>query len=904
MTNPLLHILIVEGHPADADVLIQVLCQAGYELDTVRVRTEVEYLAHLDPAPDVILCDNNSPSLDAMQALYLLQERRPGLPFLIVSDSIGEWSVVEAIKWGATDYLHRDRLERLCSSVEHAVHERRLREAERNARVALRMSEERYQALAEGIPHIVWTARPNGEIDYVNQQTVEYTGRAAADLVGSGWESSIHPDDLARTLQLWAEAVQSGNPRENEFRLRRADGEYRWHLTRQFVTRDELGEVARWVGTCTDIDDRRCAERELRDSEAFVRAVLDSIDSHIAVLDVNGTIRATNAAWQTFETESCGVNSLGRSVGANYLTACDNSALAGCGDAEAAARGIRTIIAGESPRFTLEYPCHSPRQRRWFMLSVTPLRGAGCVVSHIDITERKEAEEAFQRAQERLQHVITSSPSVLFKLAVDADHIGGLNWVSENVEAVLGYPLGTALSQDWWETNVHPEDRDRVVAERDQGLIGTGRVSTEYRFRHRSGQFRWIRSEVRLVLDATGESIEAIGSWTDVTERRQIEDQYRQAQKMEAFGQLAAGVAHDFNNLLTIINGYSDMLSEELLQTDSHRVMSVEIREAGGRAAALTAQLLAFSRKTIIEPKILNLNELVEQTGKLLNRLIGEDIKLTLKIAPTLHRVRADQSQIEQVIMNLALNARDAMPKGGHLTIETKNIESVVTASLLAPTAQSEQFVQVSVSDTGTGMTDEVKAKIFEPFFTTKGVGKGTGLGLATVYGIVKQAGGQIEVNSTLGTGTTFTVQLPAVSILSSEPRPSGLVSPARGTETILLVEDEQAVRKYTRQALEKQGYKVLEAASGVEAIHVAEKHTGPIHLLVTDVVMPGMGGRDLSEAIRARLPEVRVLFMSGYTDDAVVRHGVVDATDAFLQKPFAPLALARKVRAILDTNV
>ncbi|MBA4189216.1 MAG: hypothetical protein C0467_14560, partial [Planctomycetaceae bacterium] len=648
MAKPLLYVLIVEGSPTDADVLVRDLCQAGYEPDVVRVRTEEDYLAHLDPAPDVILCDTNSPNLNAMQALNLLQERRPGLPFLIVSDSIGEWSVVEAIKWGATDYLHRDRLGRLSSSVEHALHERRLREAERNARVALRMSEERYQALAEGIPHIVWSARPNGEIEYVNQRTVRYTGRAAADLVGSGWEASIHPDDLARTLQLWAEAVQSGNPRENEFRLRRADGEYRWHLTRQFVTRDDTGGVARWVGTCTDIEDRRSVERELRESEAFVRAVLDSIDAHIAVLDVNGTITATNVAWQTFESESWGVDSLERrvGVGANYLTVCDASAVAGCGDAEAAASGIRKIIAGESPRFTLEYPCHSPRQRRWFMLSVTPLKGTGCVVSHIDITERKEAEEAFQRTQERLQHVVTSSPSVLFKLAVDADHIRGVNWVSENVEAVLGYPLGAALAGDWWGTNVHPEDRDRVVAEREQGLIGTGRVATEYRFRHRNGQFRWIRSEIRLVLDATGESIEAIGSWSDVTERRQIEDQYRQAQKMEAFGQLAAGVAHDFNNLLTIINGYSDMLSEELLPTDARHVMSVEIREAGRRAAALTAQLLAFSRKTIIEPKILNLNELVEQTGKMLNRLIGEDITLTLIMTPTLHRVRADQSQI------------------------------------------------------------------------------------------------------------------------------------------------------------------------------------------------------------------------------------------------------------------
>jgi len=291
------------------------------------------------------------------------------------------------------------------------------------------------------------------------------------------------------------------------------------------------------------------------------------------------------------------------------------------------------------------------------------------------------------------------------------------------------------------------------------------------------------------------------------------------------------------------------------------------------------------------------------QVGKMLRRLIGEDVTLITELSPVLARVKADQGQIEQVIMNLAVNARDAMPRGGRLTVATKNTEIQSGDAIPTSDPSPDRFVQLSVSDTGTGMTDEVKAKIFEPFYTTKAIGKGTGLGLATVYGIVKQANGHINVLSTVGVGTTFSVVLPAVIEPESQPASGVPALPTRGTETILLVEDEFAVRKFARLALQTQGYNVLEAGNGSEAIRVAGEHDRLIHLLLTDVVMPGMGGRDLSEAIRVLRPEMQVLFMSGYTDDAIVRHGIVDATDAFVQKPFTPLSLARKVRAVLDAK-
>jgi len=394
-----------------------------------------------------------------------------------------------------------------------------------------------------------------------------------------------------------------------------------------------------------------------------------------------------------------------------------------------------------------------------------------------------------------------------------------------------------------------------------------------------------------------------VGVQTDVTERRMIEAQYRQGQKMEAFGQLAGGVAHDFNNLLTVINGSADMLLSDSQQSDSSRELLSAIREAGQRAAGLTAQLLAFSRKTIIEPKVLDLNEVVAQVGKLFRRVLGEDIILRPILATNLRPVKMDPGQLAQVIMNLSLNARDAMPKGGRLTIETTNIELLPAHASTYGNCQPGLYVRLQITDTGCGMTDEVQAKLFEPFFTTKEIGKGSGLGLATVYGIVKSCLGHIKVWSELGQGTRITVLLPAVLDVPARAVASG-VAPARaGTETLLIVEDEPAVRRLMRIALERQGYQILEARDGAAAILAAERHVGPIHLLLTDVVMPGIGGREVAQRVLARHPTTRVLYLSGYTDDAVVRHGVVEENDAFLQKPFTPLALADKVRMVLDSK-
>jgi PAS domain S-box-containing protein len=402
----------------------------------------------------------------------------------------------------------------------------------------------------------------------------------------------------------------------------------------------------------------------------------------------------------------------------------------------------------------------------------------------------------------------------------------------------------------------------------------------------------------------SGQRVGAVLAFRDVTERRTLEEELRQSQKMEAIGKLAGGIAHDFNNLLTVINGYSEMTLRQLPPDEALAVNVGEIKKAGKRAASLTRQLLAFSRKQVLQPRVLDLNTVISDLKTMLQRLIGEDIDLRTVLEPGLLCVNADPGQIEQVIMNLVVNARDAMPDGGRLTIETENVilsDEYVRHHL---GVKPGPYAMLAISDDGSGMDDETKVRLFEPFYTTKDLDKGTGLGLSTVYGIVKQSMGNIWVYSEKGLGTTFKVYLPSVHAEVEDEQPIQTSQPsAPVSETILLVEDDETVRTLTRTTLEEAGYKVLQAANGAEAVPICEQYSETIHLLLTDVVMPGISGRVVADRLNGLRPHMIVLYMSGYTADAIVHRGVLNAGVNFIAKPFATAALTRKVRELLDAT-
>jgi PAS domain S-box-containing protein len=524
----------------------------------------------------------------------------------------------------------------------------------------------------------------------------------------------------------------------------------------------------------------------------------------------------------------------------------------------------------------------------------------------------KLAEEEVRRSRDQLDVILHGIADAILVYSPS----GALVYSNQAAARMLDFPAHASDRQE--EPSVE-ESLSRVEIMDESGkpmppeqtplriaLKGLETPPTLLRYRLRNPeQERWLITRAKPILDNAGKVRMVISIAQDTTELRKAEEQFRQSQKMEAVGRLAGGVAHDFNNLLTAINGYSDLLLAMMEKEDSRRAYVEEIRKAGDRAASLTNQLLVYSRRQILVSKAVNLNEVASQLETMLRRLIGEDIEFHVRLDRKIDHIKADPGQIEQVILNLVVNARDAMPKGGRLTLETEQVDLAEVTACLNEPAISGQYVRLTVRDTGVGMEDLVKNHLFEPFFTTKKTGRGTGLGLSTVYGIVRQSGGCIGVESEKGKGTAFKVYFPAAGSIAGEPKPAepgADRSQLSGSETILVAEDDFAVRTLVKDILKSYGYRVLEAGNGVEALEVANENHGKIDLLLTDVVMAQMGGRELTDRMKIIRPELKTIYMSGYTDDAVVRHGVFTKAETFLQKPFTPESLARKIRMVLDS--
>ncbi len=512
---------------------------------------------------------------------------------------------------------------------------------------------------------------------------------------------------------------------------------------------------------------------------------------------------------------------------------------------------------------------------------------------------RQRVEAALHESEDRYR-LITENSSDLISL-IDLEGDGRRIYVSPSYQAMLGYDPAEFIGPLQPDI-VHPDDRNSVIEQYEQ-LAASGNARVTYRMRHSDGSWRWIELQASAIRQQ--DHYYGITVGRDVTDRKHLEAQLMQSQRLESIGRLAGGVAHDFNNLLTAIMGNTDLARDSLPAGHLARADLDEVTKSSERAAELTRQLLAFARRQIIEPHVIDLNQLILEMDKLLQRLIGAHVELIVRTDPSLWRIRADRGQIEQVVVNLAVNARDAMPAGGTLTIETRNVQLDHDYAHRHISVSPGHYVMLAVSDTGTGMDEETQAQIFEPFFSTKAPGRGTGLGLATCYGIVKQHGGSIWPYSEPGHGSTFKIYLPQVEAPAEHfPLSATADDLPRGAETVLLAEDEPSVRMLAARVLRAQGYTVVEAENGDDALQLARAWTGaPLDLLLTDVVMPRMSGKTLAGLIQTLFPASAVLFISGYTDNAIVHHGQIDPGIIFLQKPFSPAALARKVREVLDSR-
>lgn len=533
-------------------------------------------------------------------------------------------------------------------------------------------------------------------------------------------------------------------------------------------------------------------------------------------------------------------------------------------------------------------------------MAITKLPHGGVVCVGRDIADRRKAELARIEAEFKYQTFVEQVAAISYIAELGAE--GQWLYVSPQVEKILGYTTDEWLANSReWLRSVAPEDRAIVLAAEEASSRGEP-FQAEYRLLRKDGKPVWV-SDTAVVVHGSDLHPVMEGIIVDITERKQLEMQLQRSQRMEAVGRLAGGIAHDFNNLLTIIKGYTELALKRQGLSGALAGDIQQIDGAADRASTLVRQLLAFGRKQVLQPKPIDLNGIVQGLHKLLLRLMSEDIEMVLQCAPKVGTVKADPGQVEQVIMNLVVNARDAMPNGGRLTIETANVELDADYALDHATVKPGRYVMLAVSDTGTGMDAETQTHIFEPFYTTKASGRGTGLGLSTVYGIVKQSGGYIWVYSELGRGSAFKVYLPIVEgRAEAEARPEKTRGTQRGSETILLVEDEEAVRELAQILLAAEGYSVLVAEDAAQAERLCAQNAGKLDLLLTDVVMPGISGRELAKRIQARAPQVRVLYMSGYTDNVIASGGMLEPGIAFLQKPFTPAVLKQKIREVLET--
>ncbi len=761
-----LRVLILEDNQRDAELFIQKLKEAHFEVEADTVDTEEAFVASLQSRVyDLILADYSIPEWSGLEAFRFVKRNGIGIPFVLVTGTLGEEAAVDLIKEGVADYILKDRLARLPSAVRQALEEKLIRDEAWRAKLALHDSEEKVRLLLDSTAEAIYGVNLQGNCTFCNP--------ACARLLGYDDPSDV----LGKQMHSLSHTRAEGTP---------------------------------------------------------------------------------------YAIEECRI----------------------C----LAVRGGRGIHVDEQVLWKKD--ASSFPVECWSHPMLRDGKSIGSVVTFLDITERKQIEDDLRR----VAAVVESSQDAIISETLDGII---LTW-NLGAEQIYGYSRAEVLGKSLGI--IVPPDRQSEF----QGILkkiswGEKVEQLQTICVRKDGKQVPVSLSVSSIKDAHGKIVGASAIARDIAETKHLQEMFLQAQKMEAVGRLAGGVAHDFNNLLGVIIGYSDIVEGHLKDDDPVRAKVAQIKKAGQGAARLTRQLLAFSRQQILDSRILDLNSVVTDVQKMLQRLIGADVEMVMVLCPNLASVKADQGQMEQVIMNLIVNSRDAMPDGGTLTIETSNVELDDLYVLSHPELTAGSFVMLAVTDTGTGIDAEVQKHIFEPFFTTKEQGKGTGLGLSTVYGVVKQSGGSISVSSEVGRGTTFKIYLPQTQAAAEKDNPEPKRS-FEGTETSLVVEDDESLRKLTCEMLLENHYNVLEASNGFEAHEIAQLHQGHIHLLLTDVVMPRISGPSLAKSLMARNPNMKVLYMSGYMNSSVVQELAISGS-AFLQKPFMSDTLTRKVRETLGVS-
>ncbi len=761
------------------------------------------------------------------------------------------------------------------------------------AAAALQESEARFSDLFDSISDWICVHDLDGRLQSVNPAVCQASGYTADELIGRLISDFLLPEYRPEFVDLYLTQLKEKGRFDGVFKIKAKDGTVRYiEYSSTLVTREGGEPFVSGVGR--DVTERRLTERALRRGEEQYRLVVDNAQEGICVIQ-DGIIKFTNPKL----IEMAGLDP-GESTERPFIDFIHPE------DRPEVLDRYQRRLAGERLPERHSYRLMRPDGVvRWMdvISVVVTWKGRPATINFIsDMTDQRRAEEALRRSEEQYRLVVDNAHEGIL-IAQD----GQIRFANPKITEVLGYSQDELISRPFADF-IHPDYRPAVEDRHRRETAGQAQPAGQpCRVVRADGEVRWVEmNTVSIQWQMRPAALIFVNDVTDQrlaqTEKEKMEVQFQQAQKMEAVGRLAGGIAHDFNNLLTIITGYSDLALTKTSSNDPLHNDLVEINRAGQRAAALTRQLLIFSRQEVIEPQTLDPKVVVANVEHMLRRLIGEDIELVVTTDPQVGAVEADPGQLEQVLINLAVNARDAMERGGRLTIETADVwlDEDYAEDHLGVTPGP--YVMLAVSDTGVGMDEDLQSKIFDPFFTTKETGKGTGLGLSTVYGIVKQSGGHIGVYSEPDRGSTFKVFLPRLGGPAGRPEAAdGQAASRRGSETILVVEDEDQVRELASRILRWHGYRVLEAANGGEGLLVCEQHQGPIHLILSDVIMPRMSGQDMAQRIRSLRPEAKLLFMSGYTDDAIARHGVLDEEVNFIGKPFSVVKLAAKVREILD---